>query len=41
METMVLERMIDQYQNLIFSICYRIVGDYFEAQDLTDRKSVV
>ncbi|MCI8624833.1 MAG: RNA polymerase sigma factor [Lachnospiraceae bacterium] len=35
METMVLERMIDQYQNLIFSICYRIVGDYFEAQDLT------
>ena len=35
METMVLERMVGQYQNLIFSICYRIVGDYFEAQDLT------
>lgn len=30
-----LERIIDQYQNLIFSICYRITGDYFEAEDLT------
>ncbi len=27
--------MIDQYQNLIYSICYRLTGDYFEAEDLT------
>ncbi len=26
--------MIDTYQNLIFSICYKIVKDYFEAEDL-------
>lgn len=26
--------MIDTYQNLIFSVCYRIVKDYFEAEDL-------
>ena len=26
--------MIDQYQNLIYSICYRLTGDYFEAEDL-------
>ena len=26
--------MIDQYQNLVFSICYRLTGDYFEAEDL-------
>lgn len=30
-----LEDMIDQYQNLIFSICYKLTGDYIEAQDLT------
>ena len=29
-----LEQMIDQYQNLIYSICYRLTGDYFEAEDL-------
>lgn len=30
-----LEHLVDQYQNLIYSICYRITGDYFDAQDLT------
>ena len=30
-----LEDMIDKYQNLIFSICYKLPGDYLEAQDLT------
>lgn len=35
MESSILERWVDQYQNLIFSICYRLVDDYFEAQDLT------
>ncbi len=28
------EYLIDTYQNLIYSICFKIVGDYFEAQDL-------
>ena len=27
--------MIDKYQNLIFSVCYRMTSDYFAAQDLT------
>lgn len=27
--------LIDQYQNLIFSICYQMTGDYFAAEDLT------
>lgn len=27
--------MIDHYQNLVFSICYKISGDYFAAEDLT------
>lgn len=26
--------MINKYQNLIYSICYRLTGDYFEAEDL-------
>ena len=30
-----LSEMIDTYQNLIFTICYRMTGDYFAAQDLT------
>lgn len=30
-----LEQYIKQYQNPIFSICYRLTGDYFEAEDLT------
>lgn len=30
-----LERMIDQYQRLVLTICYKAVGDYFAAQDLT------
>lgn len=28
------EYLIDTYQNLVFSICYRIVKDYFDAEDL-------
>lgn len=27
--------LIDRYQNLIFSICYKTTGDYFTAEDLT------
>lgn len=34
-ETEYLETLIDRYQNLVFSLCYRLVGDYFAAQDLT------
>lgn len=34
-ETEYLETLIDKYQNLVFSLCYRTVGDYFAAQDLT------
>ena len=30
-----LTSMIDAWQNLIFTICYRRTGDYFAAQDLT------
>ncbi|MBR2950731.1 MAG: RNA polymerase sigma factor [Lachnospiraceae bacterium] len=28
-------RLIDQYQNLIFSVCLKMTGDYFAAEDLT------
>lgn len=28
-------RLIHQYQNLIFSICLKLTGDYFAAEDLT------
>lgn len=28
------EKLIDEYGNLVFSICYRFTGDYFDAQDL-------
>lgn len=28
-------RLIDQYQNLIFSLCLKLTGDYFAAEDLT------
>ena len=28
------EHLLDTYQNLIFSICYKIVRDYFDAEDL-------
>lgn len=31
----VLIRLINQYQNLIFSICLKMTGDYFVAEDLT------
>ncbi len=30
-----LERWMNEYQNLIYSICYRLTGDYFDAEDLT------
>lgn len=30
-----LEQWIDTYQNLIYSICFQLTKDYFEAQDLT------
>ena len=30
----VLEHWIDEYQNLIFSICFQLTKDYFDAQDL-------
>lgn len=30
-----LEELIDTYQNLIFSICCKMTGDYFAAEDLT------
>lgn len=28
------EYLIDSYQNLVFSVCFKITGDYFEAEDL-------
>lgn len=30
-----IEKLIDNYQNLVFSICYKISKDYFAAEDLT------
>lgn len=30
-----LSSVIDTYQNLVFSICYKVTGDYFAAEDLT------
>ncbi len=29
-----LEELIDRYQNLVFSICYKLTADYFAAEDL-------
>jgi len=29
------EYLIDTYQNLVFSVCFKIVKDYFEAEDLS------
>lgn len=29
-----LEELIDAYEKLVFSICYKITGDYFTAEDL-------
>ena len=34
-EREVIVRLIDDYQKLIFSICYKITKDYFAAEDLT------
>lgn len=28
-------RLVQQYQNLIFSVCLRLTGDYFVAEDIT------
>lgn len=30
-----LSELIDDYEKLVFSICYKITGDYFTAEDLT------
>ena len=30
-----LEYLIDKYQNLVFTICFRLTGNYFDSQDLT------
>ncbi len=30
-----LEHMIDSYQNLIFTICFKFTNNYFDAEDLT------
>lgn len=30
-----IEALIQKYQNLIFSVCYKMTGDYFSAEDLT------
>lgn len=30
-----LSLMVDTYQNLVFSVCYKVTGDYFAAEDLT------
>ncbi len=30
-----LEAWMEKYENLVFSICYRMTGDYFAAQDIT------
>ena len=31
-------RLINQYQNLVFSICLKITGDYFTAEDIIEYK---
>lgn len=33
-QTKRLEIALEQYERLIFSICYRMVGDYFDAQEI-------
>lgn len=30
-----LETLIDRYQNLVFSVCYKMTENYFDAEDLT------
>ena len=30
-----LSKMVDTYQNLVFSVCYKVTGDDFAAEDLT------
>lgn len=30
-----LSTMVDTYQNLVFSVCYKVTGDYFASEDLT------
>lgn len=29
-----LERLIDTYQNLVYSVCFKITGNHFDAQDM-------
>ena len=29
-----LSMMVDTYQNLVFSVCYKVTRDYFAAEDL-------
>lgn len=33
-QTMEVEEWVDQYDNLVFSICFKIIGNYFDAQDV-------
>ena len=33
-KSITLEQLIDRHQDLVFTLCYRMVGNYFEAQDL-------
>lgn len=35
MKEITIEELIDTYQNLVFSVCLKITGNYFDAQDLT------
>lgn len=34
-DTKAFESAVNQYKNLVFSICYSAAGDYFDAEDLT------
>ena len=34
-------RLVQQYQNLIFSICLKLTGDYFAAEDLTQETFIL
>lgn len=34
-QTRQLNHLLEQYEKLIFSICYQITGNYFDAEDLT------
>ena len=36
-----LAELIDTYDKLVFSICYKLTGDYFTAEDLTQETSLL